>query len=204
MIEKICAIVLVVEGDTDKYFYDSFLDKFEYRRKLSNIEFKIINVKGIGNFKKDSLRKCEYYLLHKKKKDIPTYIFLCYDSDIFTRKFAQNPPFDYDNLKKGLSKLQDVQEVYNIIAEESIEDWFLFDLESVCKYLNIRSIQHKALKGNSGEDKLKHLFKKADKVYNKGSNPDSGKFIDSLNLDLIIKQNEELFEKFNNILSTYG
>lgn len=93
---------------------------------------------------------------------------------------TQNPPVDWKEVKKEL-KLYGATKIVQIVAEDMIEDWFLIDLQGLCKYLGIKEVPE--IKGKNGEDKIKKLFRKKQKIYIKGNYVH--KFIDKLNLKLI-------------------
>ena len=116
MVKKQKAIVLIVEGDTEEYFYNHILDKLNLKKVNPDIEFKIMNVKGVGKFRDKSLRKYDNYL-KKRNQDISTDVFLCYDHDVF--KFQSKPPFKYGNLKNDYQKRNKTR-VFKIEAVESI------------------------------------------------------------------------------------
>ncbi len=51
-------------------------------------------------------------------------------------------------------------------ARKSIEDWFLYDLEEILKFLRLG--KNTKVSGKNGYDKLQRLYKQANKVYFKG------------------------------------
>ena len=51
-------------------------------------------------------------------------------------------------------------------AKRSIEDWFLYDLEGILKFL--RLAKNTKVSGKNGYDKLQRLYKQANKIYYKG------------------------------------
>jgi hypothetical protein len=53
-------------------------------------------------------------------------------------------------------------------ARESIEDWFLYDVDNIISFLKLK--KNTKISGRNGYDKLKRLYKQADKVYFKGMN----------------------------------
>src|ERR1700678_3739103 len=90
-------ILLFVEGDTDKEFYDAVL-KF-YRRaskKAQQVNLSIINLKGIGKFENKVFTKIKNQLL-EKFKGTEIVVFCCYDKDLF--ELAGKPPTDWGNVR---------------------------------------------------------------------------------------------------------
>ncbi len=62
-----------------------------------------------------------------------------------------------------------------------LEDWFLSDIEGLCKFLKLRKIP--SLSGKDGNTKMKNLFKMDNKIYKKGTY--CYKFIDNLDIPQI-------------------
>ena len=73
--------------------------------------------------------------------------------------------------------------VIHIEAVHSIEDWFLYDLEGILRFLKLNN--KIKVSGNNGYDKLQRLYKKANKIYIKGMN--SNGMVACLDLDKITK-----------------
>jgi len=97
--EKI--IVLFVEGDTEKEFFESLI---KYYRENSDTEIhsvKIYNLKGIGRFERKVASKIKHEILPKYKED-DVIVFCCYDSDVF--ELAKKPPTNWDLVKSNLKK----------------------------------------------------------------------------------------------------
>lgn len=87
-----------------------------------------------------------------------------YDADVF--EYSAKPPVNWNKLEKSLKELG-AFEVNHIKVKQMLEDWLLIDKEGICSYLKIKV--PKDLKGRTGYEKIKKLFKTADKVYQKGS-----------------------------------
>ncbi len=177
-------------GEISVLFYETFFKINENKEKACN-RYKIINVKGIGNYGSKAPAKFEYEIKSKFPKF--TFIVFCsYDTDVF--EFGQKPPVNWKQVEKALKK-KGAKEIYHIKAKKMIEDWFLIDKEGLCRFLKIKQIPKK-LKGKDGNAKMKTLFKKANKIYQKGSY--THKFMDSLSLQKIFnaqKKELEILEK---------
>ncbi len=108
-------------------------------------------------------------------------VALCYDTDVFG--YVQKPKMNWGNIEKML--LQDgAERVIHIRAEKSIEDWFLLDMEGVKRFLKLKpDVQPN---GVNGYEKLKSLFKKANKIYTKGQEVNG--FVEALDIGLISKK----------------
>ena len=57
-------------------------------------------------------------------------------------------------------------DVILVRAKKSIEDWFLYDSDSIVSFLRLK--KGGKITGSNGYDKLKRLYKKANKMYFKG------------------------------------
>ncbi len=170
-------IILFVEGYTEVDFYKALIADI---RTLHSEEFccniEYINMKGVGNYKNDALRKLDE--IKRKHPDSDIYAFLCYDTDVF--KFSRKPPVDMKTVKKKLVE-NGVKKVEFIEANKSIEDWFLYDFDGVKRYLRLSAKTPK--ENGTGQEVIKKLFKKAKRVYVKGDKLDG--FIDKLDIPLI-------------------
>jgi len=201
---KACSIVFIVEGSTEKYFFDLVLNNFNYKRNFPKIHFEIINIQGVGKFEARGVRKYECYLKKLKNKygqEIPSYVYLCYDHDVFVRN--AKPPFDFNKIKKKLETYPNTKKVEKVIAYDQIEDWFLLDLAGICKYLGI-SKTNKKVNGRSGTEKMINLFKKAgNKTYQKRQNLDGGKFIDSMDFKKITSQLTPFLQQLDDICKNH-
>lgn len=173
-------LVLFVEGDSEMEFYKQVVAD---ARKLhpvgkfdTSIEYK--NVRGIGGFKSIALRKFINEIKPKYEKDCEFTIVLCSDTDVFD--FAAKPPIKWDEVKKEL-KDHGASETIHVQAKQSIEDWFLYDLEGILGFLRLS--KNTKVSGKSGYDKLQRLYKQANKVYYKGMKSNS--MIGRLNIEKI-------------------
>lgn len=177
MADKVVAIF--AEGPTEVEFYKAVV--IEARKAMGtpySCEIEYVDMKGIGKYKNDALRK--FNNLKSKHSGKELYVFLCIDSDVF--ELAKKPPFDRKQLKKALEDAG-AKKVQYVIAKKSIEEWFLCDFEGVLSYLRLPK-STKRPKG-SGQEALKKLFKTAHKLYIKGSKTEG--FIDNLNVEKIMK-----------------
>lgn len=157
-------LVLFVEGDTELDFYKRVISNAKEKKKDKkfnlHIECKDIKVRD-GD-------KCQYTVV------------LCSDTDVF--ELEQKPPVDWEEVKEAFEK-KGVVKVIMVRAKRSIEDWFLHDFESIVSYLRL----NKKIKitGTNGYDKLKKLYRKANKIYYKGMR--SNKLIEQLDIEKIVE-----------------
>ncbi len=176
-------IVVFVEGDSEEVFYSKLC---KYLQTIKGTANKIIikNLKGIGNYESKAYAKLKNEVI-PKFKNASIIVFCSYDTDVFNIPFQQKPPVDWKKVESKISTLG-----YNIIhikAEKSIEDWFLKDINGLCSFLGITV--PKKIKGRNGFEKMKNLFLKGKKVYQKGFNV--GNFVDKLNFDVLFSTLED-------------
>ena len=172
-------VALFVEGPTEIEFYKAVV-KYAHDTMGApfNCTFEWVDMQGIGNYKDNALRK--FKALQKKYSGEDIYALLCIDTDAFA--FSKKPPINKVMVKKSIESAG-AKKVCYVEAEQSIEDWFLADLEGVVSFLGLPR-GTKRPKGK-GQDALKKLFKDAKKVYVKGHN--TGNFIKSLDISKIMK-----------------
>lgn len=181
-------IVIFVEGATDEEFFKkmvSFLKKKNPNRKSIDV-IKYHNLKGVSHYKR------AHSILKKKiLRDNPNVNFkvICsYDTDVF--EFQAKPPVNFNEVENNL-KEEGAIEVFHIKARKCIEDWFLYDINGLCKYLKA-SKNPKKLKGKNGLEKIKGLFKSKNKVYQKGHYVH--KFMDDLDFNILYSKLENELE----------
>lgn len=182
-------IVIYTEGETECEFYDKILDELKRINKIDRFNVdKIIKqcLKGITKFDKKLLKKFEYDI-KTKYSEYEIIVFLCYDTDVFD--FNAKPPVNWNDVDTKL-KILGAKEVYHIKAERCIEDIFLIDTIGICKYLNISQV--KKINGQNGVEKMKNLFMKGNRIYQKGFSCEG--FINVLDIPLILKEKQVVFK----------
>lgn len=157
-------VVLFVEGETEEELYRNHIIPI-IRNGMSNqkltCEISIMNVRGVGGFKNDSIMK--FKRLMKKKPNREFIVALCYDTDVF--EFASVPPINWDKVQRKMEQIG-ASKVIQIKAKRSIEDWLLYDVNGICRWLRIPL--PKKVNGKNGYDKMKSLFRSGNKIYIKG------------------------------------
>ncbi len=173
-------LVLFVEGETEIEFYKAVItfarEKLQTKKFDTSIELK--NIKGVGGFKKDALRKFVNEIKPNYKKDCKFTIVLCSDTDVF--ELQPRPPVNWSDVRNDLIAAG----AYNVIfvrAEKSIEDWFLYDLDSIVSFLRLK--KDEKISGSNGYEKLQRLYRKANKIYFKGMK--SNGMVKHLNIEKI-------------------
>lgn len=172
-------VTVFVEGDTEVDFYKKLI---AYLREKNggclHCKVDIRNVKGVGRYQNKVSRIFE----NSVKKQYPDHdykVVLCYDSDVF--EFSKKPPVDWDEVTKALRE-KGAGDVRLVKAVTSIEDWFLYDVEGLRKFLKL-SNKFK-MTGYKGQKGLAQLFLKAKKTYIKGVRCNG--LIEALDLNVII------------------
>ena len=187
------------EGATDEVFYDKLrqhLRKYSTSKKFYVSKVEKSNIQGIGNFQSKLLRKFKAEILPlKKDKADEIVVFLCYDKDVF-ELVSKTPPVDREKLEQDLLEAG-ANKVIHIVANKSIEDIFLTDIDSILTFLKLKKSDASSLSGN-GYEKLKKLYKKANKIYQKGENVEG--FVEKLDMDLICSIHCKMFSPICNIL----
>ena len=175
MKEKIVA--LFVEGPTEIEFYSAVVKNIHDKMSAAfDCSFVWYDMHGIGNYKTTALRK--FNALKEKKPGADIYAVLCIDTDVF--EYSKKPPINKSEVKIGLEEAG-AKKVIFVEAKSSIEDWFLTDLEGVLSYLRLPKATKRP--EGKGQDALKKLFKKANKLYVKGERTEG--FIKKLNISKI-------------------
>lgn len=165
MAEKV--VIIFIEGDTEEEFYKEMLSHLR-QKNGGKFDCKIVlkNIRGVGNYKSKVSRIFE----KKIKRDYPGYyyeVILCYDTDVF--EFAQKPPIVWNEIISAL-EIKGANRVKRVLARQSIEDWFLYDLEGLRTYLKLP--KKFKITGYAKTKGLQTLFNKANKTYLKGTRCD--------------------------------
>lgn len=129
-------LVLFVEGDTEVEFYKHVISNARQKRANGtfdiNIEYK--NVRGVGGFKNIALRKFIKEIKPKYGDKCEFSVALCRDTDVF--ELSPRPPIKFDEVELAFNE-SGVQKVIHIEAKDSIEDWFLLDINGILSFLRL-------------------------------------------------------------------
>lgn len=190
-------IVIFVEGETEKEFFSYLLNFYKTKSSTNLRPYKIINLKGIGNFssKLSSKLKNDVKVKIDTKGDVVFAVCCAYDTDVFELK--AKPPVNWSKVKTDITKLE-INRFVQVKAKRMIEDWFLKDIDGLCRFLKIKMRTN--LSGKDGFTKIKTIFKSGNRIYLKGTY--CHKFMDDLDILKIrnsIKKELEEFEKLLNV-----
>lgn len=173
-------LILFVEGDTEVEFYKRVVDnarKLHPENKFDTyIEYR--NVKGVGGFKNNALRKFVKEIKPKYGEECIYTVVLCSDTDVFD--FSSKPPIRWKEVERELLE-NGADRIIHVRAKHSIEDWFLYDAEGIVRFLRLG--KNTNVIGKSGYDKLQNLYRRVNKVYFKGAK--SSGMIAKLDIDKI-------------------
>lgn len=175
--------MLFVEGQTEVEFYKALIKYIRECHAEKKLEHKVIyrNIDGIGGYKKEVNRIFLKEVL-PKVEGYQVTVALCYDTDVFG--YVQKPKINWKEVEKIL-KEDGAHKVLHIKAEKSIEDWFLVDKEGIKRFLKLSS--DVIPQGSNGYEKLKYLFKKANKIYAKKGREVNG-LVQALDIGLISRE----------------
>ena len=185
-------LVVFVEGQMEEVFYDIMIKHLIGTSSEVPIGIcKVENVKGVGNY----TLKAPNIFKNQILRDYPDTIFsvICaYDSDVF--EFSPKPPVNWKIAEKRL-KEYGAKKVTHIKAVRMIEDWFLMDMDGLCRYLGLTKVPK--IKGNTGFKKISDLFEKRNRIYVKGSQSDFQSF---LNYQLLYNKLEKELSPLRKLL----
>ena len=186
-----------MEGETDEVFFKALIDHYRTVSITELYPCRICNLRGVTRYSSKLLAKLRNeFLPDAKNKAFKIQTVCCsYDTDVFEER---NPLMvDWNTLKKAVKRMG-IEELIQLGIKSSIEDWLLCDIDSICQFLNIKSLP-KSLKGNSGNEKLNNLFGKAKKVYQKGYQTKD--LVAALNMGIIRDKNLDVLEPLEKALN---
>lgn len=186
-------VVIFVEGDTESEFFEALYSYYRTYSTSAIVNCKIYNMRGIGRFESKVPAKLQHEII-PKFSDRKISVVCAYDMDAFS--LAPKPPVNWKIVRSKVTQLG-ITDFIEVKAEKMIEDWFLSDLQGLCKFLKIPT--PRKIEGNDGLDKIKKLFKKKDKLYLKGHY--TSKFIPDLDLRLIRDKFKKQFLFFEEALN---
>jgi len=188
--------LLLVEGDTEKVFYERV--KGQCLKDLRRV--KLEQIKGLFNVNKKILAK-----IKGKYNNEIVRVYCCLDRE---SRYARTPGFDLKLIKVELKRsgAKNVLSINAIIATRMIESWFFYDLGNIYKFLRVPRAQRRAnayqpVEGY-GVDDLKRLFRRYKKKYAEGK--DARNFINCLDVERITRGCNELRKGINLIQSRAG
>ena len=190
-------VVMFVEGDTDEILFKALIDYYRIVSKTEIRPCRICNLKGVTRYSSKLLAKLQNeFLPEARSKGYKIQTVCCsYDTDVFE---ARNPLMvDWNKLRKKVNRMG-IEQFVQLGIKSSIEDWLLYDMEGICRYLNLAT-QPKSLKGSNGNAKLNDLFSKAKKTYQKGYQ--AKELVAALDLSVIRSKNSIILSPLEEALN---
>jgi len=189
-------VVIFVEGDTDKVFFDHLV---RYYREVSKEEIRsceVYNLKGVSRYVSKFLQKLKNELLPEARRRNREIIAVgcSYDTDVFEQNIV--PVVDWKAAEKGVHKLG-ISTFCEIQVKSAMEDWLLDDMAGLCRYLKLKDVPT-SLKGRNGFEKMDNLFKKGNRRYSKGFQIDA--FIHELDMGVIRQKRLEALKGLEDAL----
>ena len=170
-------IILFLEGETEKAFYDRVIDQMRAYCGTFNCRVIVKNIKGVGNYKNRVKRIFQNDIL-RKNKGVSFVVFLCHDTDVF--EMEDHPPVQWKIVEQELRRMG-VRNIFHIAAEHCIEDWFLLDKEGLLRFLRL---PRRTTVSGTGAEAIQRLFKKQNRLYIKGRKTEG--LIDALDIRKIM------------------
>jgi len=194
--EKTPHVVIFVEGDTDKVFFDHLV---RYYREVCKQEIRsceVYNLKGVSRYVSKFLQKLKNELLPEAKRKNREIIAVgcSYDTDVFEQNIV--PVVDWKVAEKGVRRLG-ISTFCEVQVKSAMEDWLLDDMAGLCRYLKLNDVPT-SLKGRNGFEKMDNLFKKGKRRYSKGFQISD--FIQELDMGAIRQKRQEALKELENAL----
>lgn len=182
--------VLLVEGDAEELFYGRIAEDY-----FQNLSYKLVNIHGGGSMLKRTLASALPPIAPDENFKIR--IYCCIDNE---SEYKEAPDFDLQSIQQACTKknLKNILSVDAIVANQMIESWFFYDLESIYNYLKVPVDKRQPLDKYSTPTKCRkrdliELFHKHEKYYREGSRK-AAKFVYSLDIHKIVDNCSELKE----------
>ena len=190
-------IVVFVEGDTDKVFFDHLLQYYRQHSTTPVYSSEVRNLHGVTRYSNKVVGKLQNEICPAaaKKGMVVKAVCCSYDTDVF--EFSERPVVDWDKVQREVTRIG-IKEFYRIEVSQMIEDWILDDLSGLCSYLKLKSVPS-SLSGTNAYAKLQNLFKRANKLYLKGLSIES--FIANLDMGVIRAKRKDALRDFETTLN---
>lgn len=178
--------LLLIEGDTELYFYDRLKTEC-----FCGVRLQIKNLKGLFNINEKVINAAN--TIYREHCGELARLYCCVDRE---SRYGQVPGLDLTRIKEELiaRDYRNILSVDSVIATQQIECWFMYDIVGIYKFLKTPRSQRnpKAFDPPPRHiyKDLERLFKRAGKDYRKGNAAQN--FINSLDIQKIIQSCKEL------------
>ena len=179
-------LIIFSEGPTDEEFYKRVIQYTKAKNKCAKYNFDEIRYMcacGIGNLHKKMLAKFKFEICREKKyANYEKVVCFCYDKDVF-KKTISNPPINRTQMIADF-KANGADIVLQVVADDMIEDFFLYDFDGIRKFLKLPSKYKRP--GLKSLELLKKMYKDGNKIYTKGEKAEG--LVDALDMDKILSK----------------
>ena len=192
-------IAFIVEGATERVFYEEYLmklcsdrdmtiskdkesqeNKYTIHKEGKSILVLINNVGSVSQMTNSATwfhRACV-----KGYSEIKWSVFLCYDTDAYNSDITKFYKDDWRRLRQSING--DAESITDLAAQADIEDIMLCDFQGVLAFLGLNG-DTAMPQGRKGKVRIKQLFRQADPTYAYHEGERARPLIQSLNMNLI-------------------
>jgi hypothetical protein len=161
-------LIFVTEEPTSEDFYRRLLREIRRRNenrpsRFSKIDF--MSASGISRFDNKLVSKFQQQYCSGRYATYEKTVCLCYDKEAFDH-FSIHPRIDWNFIKTRMRALG-VSTIIEIKADKMIEDYFLYDLEGIKRFLLLDE-NYSIPPGVHSLEALETLYRKANHIYVKG------------------------------------
>lgn len=174
-------VVIFVEGDTDKLFFDRLVQYYRQNSATPVASCEVRNMHGVSRYNGKLSGKLKGQIIPAAaRKGMEVQAVCCsYDTDVF--EYAERPVVDWSRVAAEVRRLG-IKDFCEVKVEQMMEDWLLDDINGVCAYLKLKK-KPASLAAKNGYERLQHLYKSANNVYVKGLG--AGALIEALDMSVI-------------------
>lgn len=189
--------LIFVEGDADELIISRLLAYYRGTGWCQQGDVKVVNMRGFPSESQIRSKITRFQHISKGKQIIFNTVFCEYDTDIFEKGIQERP--NWKKVEDNLKRQYNIAHFGRIEARTSIEDWMLDDLDGLLTALGLP--KDTKLKGTTGQEKVKNLFLKKSKVYDRHKGkPKIKPFIDKLDIAKIRKARKKELKNFEKTL----
>ena len=195
--KKKIVTVIFVEGDADELIINRLLEYYRENGWRCPDDLEIRNTNGFPNERKMKSKLTQIQQTNNKTRVQFNTVFCEYDTDIFEKGIQERP--NWKKVEDNLKRQYDIAHFGRIEAKTSIEDWMLDDLDGLLTALDLP--KDTKLKGTTGQEKVKNLFQKKSKVYDRHKGKLKIKpIIDKLDISKIREARKKELKEFERVL----
>ena len=189
-------VVIFVEGDTDKLFFDRLVQYYRQNAEAPIASCEVRNMHGVSRYNSKLSGKLKGQIIPAAARKGMEVLAVCrsYDTDVF--EYAERPVVDWSRVAAEVRRLG-IKEFCEVKVEQMMEDWLLDDLQGVCSYLKLKKVPA-SVNGKNGYERILNLYKQANNVYVKGLG--AGPLIAALDMGVIRAKRQAALEGLEKML----